>query len=187
MDPKIWGKCFWTTLFSIALGYPINPTIDEQHHYTRFFYHLRYTIPCEVCRINFENHIRNVPLNFYLHNRKVLLDWVLILHNEVNKTLGKSPITHEEAIQRYLRIDPNDQELYVQCLDKKPDIQEKTPDGTDIQEKTPDGTITEHFISGNAKGNAKNDSNLLNPNYKDITIILLVILLSYFLFFKARR
>ena len=30
------------------------------------------------------------------------MEWLLILHNDINKSLGKSPLTLEEAINKYL-------------------------------------------------------------------------------------
>ena len=117
MDPKIWGKAWWQLLFSSALGYSLDPTIDDQYAYSRFYMLLSRVLPCESCKVNFENHFRNVPINFYLHSRKALLDWVLILHNEVNKTLGKSPITLEEAVMKYLGPETIRTSVYQQCMD----------------------------------------------------------------------
>lgn len=102
MDPKIWGSCLWTSLFSIAMGYPDNPTIDDQSNYQRFFEHLRYVLPCESCKVNYVQHIRSNPIHFYLYNREVLIDWLVIILNEVNRTLGKPVLTRDQALIKYL-------------------------------------------------------------------------------------
>lgn len=104
MDPNVWGDQYWAFLFSTALGYPRNPGIDIQHNYFRFFHNLYHVLPCESCRYNYQNHLRKLPLNFHLNSRLSLLNWVLMLHNEVNRTLGKPKITAEQAIQKYLNI-----------------------------------------------------------------------------------
>jgi len=101
MDPKIWGKPWWQMLFSSALGYPLNPSIDDQYAYSRFYMLLAQVLPCKKCKENFTRHYRKVPINFYLHNRRSLVQWVLILHNEVNKSQGKRPLSLEEAIYKY--------------------------------------------------------------------------------------
>lgn len=102
MDPKIWGSCLWTSLFSIAMGYPDNPTIDDQSHYQRFFEHFRYVLPCESCKASYVQHIRSNPIHFYLYNREVLIDWLVIILNEVNRTLGKPTLTRDQALIKYL-------------------------------------------------------------------------------------
>lgn len=117
MNPKYWGKKYWGFLFATALGYPRNPDIDTQHNYSRFFFDIKYVLPCESCKYNYENHYRKLPINFYLQNRVALLNWVLMLHNEVNRTLNKPPISAIQAISKYLNINMNNHpEVYADCI-----------------------------------------------------------------------
>lgn len=102
MEPNMWGPIYWSFLFSTVLGYPLEPGIDVQSAYYRFFRLLEWVLPCGVCKANYAEHFRNIPLNFYLYSRKALMEWVLILHNEVNRSIGKPPLTLEQAIQKYL-------------------------------------------------------------------------------------
>jgi len=102
MDPNLWGRSLWTSLFSIAMGYPENPTIDDQSNYQRFFEHLKYVLPCDTCKINYEQHIRSNPIHFYLYNRDVLINWLVTIHNEVNKTLKKPLLTREQTLNKYI-------------------------------------------------------------------------------------
>jgi hypothetical protein len=102
VDPKLWGRSLWTSLFSIAMGYPENPTIDDQSNYQRFFEHLKYVLPCDACRINYDQHIRSNPIHFYLYNRDVLIDWLVTINNQVNKTLQKPILTREETLKKYV-------------------------------------------------------------------------------------
>jgi hypothetical protein len=102
MDPKLWGRSLWTSLFSIALGYPVNPTIDDQSNYQRFFEHLKYVLPCDTCKVHYDQHIRSNPIHFYLYNRDVLVDWLVTIHNEVNKSLKKPILTREQVLDKYI-------------------------------------------------------------------------------------
>lgn len=116
MEPNMWGPIYWSFLFSTVLGYPLEPGIDIQSAYYRFFRLLEQVLPCGVCKANYAEHFRNIPLNFYLYSRKALMEWVLILYNEVNRSLGKPPLTLEQAIQKYLGPKFIDCTPYKECI-----------------------------------------------------------------------
>lgn len=117
MEPNMWGPIYWAFLFSTVLGYPLEPGIDIQSAYWRFFRLLDQVLPCNICRVNYAEHFREIPLNFYLYSRKALMEWLLILHNDINKSLGKSPLTLEEAINKYLGPKFIESTPYRECLD----------------------------------------------------------------------
>lgn len=119
MEPNMWGPIYWSFLFSTVLGYPLEPGIDVQSAYYRFFRLLEWVLPCGVCKANYAEHFRNIPLNFYLYSRKALMEWVLILHNEVNRSLGKPPLTLEQAIHKYLGPKFIDCTSYRECVGQK--------------------------------------------------------------------
>lgn len=124
MDPKIWGRAWWQVLFSLGLGYSLEPNIDQQFAYYRFLMLLSDVLPCESCKINYVQHFKNVPLNFYLYSRKALLEWILMLHNEVNKTQGKPELTLDQAIMKYLGPEIIKTEQYRQSVDPPPRVLE---------------------------------------------------------------
>ena len=103
LDPKIWGPPMWTTLVIVALGYPKTPTIDDAYHYKRWYYHLQFTIPCEVCRKNFAIHVRQIPIDNFLKSRKSLLFWVTQIHNLVGDQQGKAPLSVHDMVSRYVK------------------------------------------------------------------------------------
>jgi hypothetical protein len=45
-----------------------------------------------------------MPISPHLDRRADLFRWTVNLHNEVNKSLGKPPVTEAESIQFYARI-----------------------------------------------------------------------------------
>jgi hypothetical protein len=130
MNPNIWGTHYWAFLFSTALGYPNRPDIDTQHAYYRFFTHLGSTLPCYSCKDNYSRHIKILPLDFHLNDRRSLLKWLLTMHNTVCKDLGKDELTLDEVIRKYLKIecggiDKNN--ITIRCLGDNYDFDSHYP------------------------------------------------------------
>lgn len=124
VSPSVWGNPAWVFLFSIVANYPNNPGIDIQHNYSRFFYHLRWVLPCESCMTNYETHFRKWPIDQYLSSRERLFQWLVIIYNEVRLSLGKKP-RDETQILTYLFGEAEGQRLLdlfhqqnVYCVDQ---------------------------------------------------------------------
>jgi len=175
MDPKVWGKQYWGFLFSTALGYPRNPDIDTQHNYFRHYFNLANVLPCESCQYNYENHLRKLPLNFHLHSRMALLNWVLMLHNEVNRTIGKPPITAVQAIQKYLNINLNEYpEVYNDCREVDRMVKSSGSETAHELVKVTGDNIYENFEDQNQN----NDTAIENFNLKEISNTEIIIILA---------
>ena len=99
MNPKIWGPHAWIFLHTITLNFPDNPTLEQKKHYKDFFESLINIIPCDKCRYNYMLKIKKHPVN--VENRNKLVEWLLFIHNEVNKSNGKKEITMPELIRTY--------------------------------------------------------------------------------------
>ena len=102
-DPRIWGMHGWKFLYSIADGYPDNPTEKDKNHYSTLFKMLEYTLPCKECRENFSLHIKETPIKNYLKSSYSLSEWVTIIHNKVNLMLGRKLIIHEKTRQQRVK------------------------------------------------------------------------------------
>jgi hypothetical protein len=91
MEPTVWGPYAWTFLGYVALGFPSNPTEDDRRNYRSFFMNLGDILPCYKCGQNYKRHLQNdVPLiDAYLTDGDRLFEWVWLMHNVVNKELGK--------------------------------------------------------------------------------------------------
>lgn len=90
-NPEIWGPHAWFFLETITLGYPTNPTEKEKSDTKNFFYALQFIIPCEKCRINYNDHLNKHPLtDTVLENRDNLFHWIVDIHNLVdpNKSIS---------------------------------------------------------------------------------------------------
>lgn len=105
LPPKIWGKHIWNTVHLVALGFPDNPTSDERKRYESFFISLGQVLPCPKCRVNYEHHLKELPINFYLQDGKTLFAWTVQIHNMVNKQNNKREWSLEEAYQYYINAE----------------------------------------------------------------------------------
>lgn len=102
--PSVWGPFFWHTIHIVALGYPKNPTYTDKKCAKEFYESLAFLLPCAVCREHYKEHLSKNPLTPFLDSRSDLLKWTIIIHNAVNKMLGKPEWTEPEVISYYERL-----------------------------------------------------------------------------------
>lgn len=102
MHPEFWGPHGWIFLHSITFEYPSQPTELDKKKYFEFFNNLHYVLPCVSCAKHYQEHLVKYPLTEeILQNKKTLTQWLIQIHNEVNKSLGKPVLTMNEVIQEY--------------------------------------------------------------------------------------
>lgn len=103
ISPNEWGPSAWRFMHYITMAYPDNPTTIDKQNMKTFFSSIGSILPCEKCRINFAKHTSVYPLNDYvLNSRFDLVNWLIDVHNEVNKMNGKKVLSYDEVIQLYL-------------------------------------------------------------------------------------
>lgn len=113
MRPEIWGNHAWILLHSITLDYPENPTNNDKTNILNFINSLQYVLPCEKCRVHFQNHLKNNNLtNDILSSKKKFINWMIDIHNQVNKSTGKKILSHDEALNKILDLYNNDKSIY---------------------------------------------------------------------------
>ena len=96
--PEIWGPHFWNVINSIALSYPDKPNIQDQNNVASFLNSLQKVLPCEKCRNHFSENLQKYPLTQALNSRDNFINWVIDVHNSVNKTNGKRVLSYQEGI-----------------------------------------------------------------------------------------
>ena len=99
MEPNIWGPAGWTFLHSVTFKYPENPSDLEKQKYYNFFNSLKNVLPCPTCQEHYENNFEKIPIR--LENREELIEWLIDLHNEVNRMNGKRVYTYDEVYDIY--------------------------------------------------------------------------------------
>ena len=103
MLTSVWGPSMWHTLHTISFNYPVKPTNRDKKKYMHFFLSLKDILPCKYCRINYVKNLKSVPLNLsVMKNRLSLSKWLYLLHEEINRMLGKkSNLSYEDIKIRY--------------------------------------------------------------------------------------
>lgn len=112
MEPTIWGPPAWIFLHTITLNYPHKPTMEEKNYYKHFFLNLENVLPCTYCAHNYKIHLQKYPIEKFLDSKKNLVQWLIHIHNEVNKIFNKKIISYEEFITIYKKIYNKNQTNY---------------------------------------------------------------------------
>ena len=68
--------------------------------YNTFFLNLGNVLPCDKCTKHYKEHLIKYPLSENLNSRKELVLWLINIHNEVNKSLGKPVMEPSVALQK---------------------------------------------------------------------------------------
>lgn len=101
MHPEFWGPSGWKFLHSITFQYPVKPTVDDKAHYKEFFNSLKFVLPCQKCAYHYSKHLRKYPIDIALKSKDDLVKWLIDVHNEVSKSLGKREYSYQEVIDIY--------------------------------------------------------------------------------------
>ena len=105
MKPEVWGPHAWIFLHSITLEYPNNPSSDDKLNVKNFMNSLGKVIPCQKCKVNFNNHLEKNPLtDEILMSKSNLVKWLIDIHNSVNKMNNKKEMTYEESLKNLLLL-----------------------------------------------------------------------------------
>ena len=99
MDPIIWGPSAWTFLHSITFQYPDEPTDLDKRKYFTFFNSLKNVLPFPNCQEHYEKNFEKIEIR--LDNREGLIEWLIDIHNEVNRNSGKKVYSYDEVYQLY--------------------------------------------------------------------------------------
>lgn len=101
-NPKLWGKCGWTFLHYVCLGYSNKPSEEIKTYYKNFLLGLGNVLPCEECRENFIKHSKKILIDDYLDNANKLFEWIIKIQNETNKILNKKLLNYENLKKYYV-------------------------------------------------------------------------------------
>jgi len=109
MNSLIWGPNAWHFLHVISFDYPDSPSQTIREKYYDFFNALSYVLPCGPCRENYRKKLQDLNLLEHLNSKDKLIDFVIKLHNNVSKDLGKQEYSKKEVIDYYDNLYNNKQ------------------------------------------------------------------------------
>ena len=102
MDPNVWGPPAWEFLHSVTFQYPENPANFGRKKYYSFFESLKHVIPCPTCKSHYTQHFERYPIR--LDSRKDLIEWLIDIHNEVNKITNKKLWSYDDVYKKYNKM-----------------------------------------------------------------------------------
>ena len=105
MDPNIWGPSAWLFLHSVTFQYPDNPTDLEKENYYTFFNSVKEILPCPTCRVHYKENLKLLPIK--LESRENLIEWLIDIHNEVNRKNGKKIYSYNDIYKKYNQLYTN--------------------------------------------------------------------------------
>ena len=98
-DPVTWGPHVWSTIHTVAKKADFD---DCRHHFYALLDALEYLLPCETCRLDYCAQRRLLQG----HEKRIsAFEYSVMLHNAVNKKLGKPLLSLEAAV--HLWNDPS--------------------------------------------------------------------------------
>lgn len=99
VDAETLGRATWTFLHTLAATYPPNPTRAEQERTARFMRDFSQIYPCAPCAESFRAIIKRVPVD--ARSGPSFARWMCVVHNEVNKELGKEVFNCSSVGERW--------------------------------------------------------------------------------------
>ena len=86
---KIWGPKLWHIMHNLSYNYKLNPDKKEKFIYINFYFSLYELIPCPICKNFYGKFLNSIDKDQMFYNKFTLMNKINILHNLVNKKLGK--------------------------------------------------------------------------------------------------
>lgn len=98
-DPTKWGPHLWSYLHYSAINYPIKPSKQQQKSMKQWLTCLSATIPCKNCSTHYNKYIQQhfKNLDVICASRDTLFNFLVDIHNKVNKRNGKREVGYDEA------------------------------------------------------------------------------------------
>ena len=98
-DPRYWGSKFWFVMHTVAEFYPQYPNTDDMANAKNFYTSLRHLLPCPSCAEHYSDLLLKYDIDNHLTSKDSLMRYVNMLHNEVNKRIGKPLVSYEQYLQ----------------------------------------------------------------------------------------
>lgn len=104
INPKLWGRSTWDTIFYFLAAYPKNPSKEEINVMYDYILLLRKILPCSKCRENYRKNLKKYPVsNSILSNKKKLINWFINIKRQIASKNGKKDnLNYDKVISKYL-------------------------------------------------------------------------------------
>ena len=178
ISKAVWGKYYWSVFHIASLGYPEKPLISDKENFKQFYISFGDVIPCQKCSKNYKRHLTELPLESYLENKNKLFQWTVMIHNIVNRELGKSQWDESYAFMYYSNFNDNDKKTT-----EKEEIKNINNNSKEEKEKHSENCV-------NNKESITSDSifhNSIFSNSRFFIIILNIIIIMFIIYFLVKH
>jgi hypothetical protein len=91
VDPKVWGPSIWNTIHHAAISADKSKNGSD---FKKFIFAIGPLLPCFTCKEDFEAYLKSsAPQESHY------FEWSVKAHNYVNKKLGKTQISMDDALK----------------------------------------------------------------------------------------
>ena len=84
-----WGPALWRFLHASSFAYPDDPDPLRQAQMLEFLKSVGSVLPCKTCRNHYNAYINEHLTEEVVRSKVVLIEWMVELHNSVNRRTGK--------------------------------------------------------------------------------------------------
>lgn len=104
-DPRVWGPHLWKYMHCSAANYPDRPTKEQIDQMITWLKTLTVTIPCKKCKEHYSQYIdrHQHTLREICASKDKLFNFIVDIHNQVNKRNNKPIVSYDEARQLYCK------------------------------------------------------------------------------------
>lgn len=103
LDPRVWGKSYWTAMHVSGFHYPEQPTPEQKEGAENWLLGIAWMLPCPRCREHFSSLLEECAMASVVESRESLSRFLVRAHNEVNKRNGKEEWSYARAYDHYNR------------------------------------------------------------------------------------
>jgi hypothetical protein len=100
MDPNDFGPPMWESYHIMAAGAKTDiKRLAFKKYATEL---LQILLPCDTCSNHYIRILKKHPIEQYMDSHERLLFWSYLIHEEVNKDLGKQGMPYSDVRRKYL-------------------------------------------------------------------------------------
>ena len=102
-DPRVWGPPLWKYMHYSAANYPEAPSREQIRDMVNWLRTLTVTIPCVSCKQHYKKYLDKHELERICSSRDTLFNFLVDIHNQVNRRNNKKIVSYAEAREMYTR------------------------------------------------------------------------------------
>ncbi|CAJ1393315.1 unnamed protein product [Effrenium voratum] len=100
-NSEVWGPPTWFFLHSVTLALPEKVPQEQQAQIKNLVLSLQEVLPCPLCAEHWRKNMDEDPIEPHLGSREALVDWLIGMHNKVNKRKDKPVMTRDQVLGEF--------------------------------------------------------------------------------------